>query len=264
MFWKHVIKPKPLRHKSRESIIFEGKSIPFELVRTASVRGAYLKITATGLEVVIPLRYDSARLSKLLYEKKSWILKNLQKHAEQKSQHQHFQDGLTMPVFGQLKIIHIYLTTNKRARIRENENEINVFIPQNFKSGNTESFLPHNPQNLAKSKKYLEILLREKSKKYFEQRTRELGHIMQTDYGKITIRDQKTRWGSCSRTNNLNFNWRLIFMPLPVTDYIIIHELAHTIHHNHSKRFHDLVEKFCPDYKEKSKWLKQNQHTANW
>lgn len=95
---------------------------------------------------------------------------------------------------------------------------------------------------------------------YFEKRVAELADLMSVRYGKITVRGQKSRWGSCSRNNNLNFNWRLIFMPIAVIEYVIIHELAHTVHHNHSQRFYALVERFCPDYKNLRKILRTRGH----
>jgi predicted metal-dependent hydrolase len=77
-------------------------------------------------------------------------------------------------------------------------------------------------------------------------------------YGKIRISSARTRWGSCSPTGNLSFSWRLILNPIEAVDYVIIHELVHTVHHNHSKRFWKKVEKILPDYKEYNKWLRKN------
>ena len=77
-------------------------------------------------------------------------------------------------------------------------------------------------------------------------------------YGRIAIRDQKSRWGSCSRQGNLNFNWRLLLAPLAVLDYIVIHELAHLKEGNHSPRFWALVAEQCPDYRDQRAWLRQH------
>jgi predicted metal-dependent hydrolase len=76
-------------------------------------------------------------------------------------------------------------------------------------------------------------------------------------YDRIRNSSARTRWGSCNTKGTLNFSWRLIMTPLNIVDYVIIHELAHTVHHNHSKRFWGLVEKILPDYKERRKLLKQ-------
>ena len=77
-------------------------------------------------------------------------------------------------------------------------------------------------------------------------------------YGRITIRSQHTLWGSCSSKGNLNFNWRLIFAPEEVVDYIVVHELAHRKEMNHSRAFYNVVASVLPDYKVQEKWLKEN------
>ena len=74
--------------------------------------------------------------------------------------------------------------------------------------------------------------------------------------GRVTIRDQKTRWGSCSRKGNLNFNWKLIMAPPQALDYVVVHELCHLHEFNHSPRFWALVAAQLPDYAVWKKWLK--------
>ena len=75
---------------------------------------------------------------------------------------------------------------------------------------------------------------------------------------KITIKEQQKRWGSCSSKGNLNFNWKAIMAPSPVIDYLVVHELCHLVHHNHSKDFWNLVASILPDYQERRTWLKEN------
>jgi predicted metal-dependent hydrolase len=77
-------------------------------------------------------------------------------------------------------------------------------------------------------------------------------------YEKIRISSARTRWGSCSPSGTLSFSWRLIITPIEVVDYVIIHELVHTVVHSHSKRFWKKVEKILPDYKDYNKWLRKN------
>lgn len=79
---------------------------------------------------------------------------------------------------------------------------------------------------------------------------------MGISYGRITIRNQKTRWGSCSSVGNLNFNCTLVLAPPEVMDYVIIHELCHRKQMNHSPKFWAEVERFCPDHKAHRRWLK--------
>ncbi len=82
--------------------------------------------------------------------------------------------------------------------------------------------------------------------------------IMGVSYGRITIRNQRTRWGSCSSKGNLNFNYKLYYMPKELMDYVIIHELAHRVYMNHSKEFWSLVGNYCPDYQRCRQKLKSD------
>ena len=82
--------------------------------------------------------------------------------------------------------------------------------------------------------------------------------LMGVSYGSITVREQKTRWGSCSAKGNLNFNWKLVLMPEEILDYVVVHELAHRLQMNHSTEFWDEVEKILPDYRKRRQWLKEN------
>ena len=77
-------------------------------------------------------------------------------------------------------------------------------------------------------------------------------------YGRITIRNQKSRWGSCSSKGNLNFNCLLMLTPPEIIDYVVVHELCHRKEMNHSFQFWALVEKVLPDFRERRKWLDEN------
>ena len=99
--------------------------------------------------------------------------------------------------------------------------------------------------------------LKAKAKKVIPDRVSAFSEIMGVDYGHISIRSQKTRWGSCSSKGNLNFNCLLMLVPPEVMDYVIVHELCHRREMNHSKAFWQEVEKFIPDYKSHVRWLKE-------
>ena len=89
-------------------------------------------------------------------------------------------------------------------------------------------------------------------------RVKGFAEMMGVSYGRITIRNQKTRWGSCSSKRNLNFNCLLMLVPEEHRDYVIVHELCHLKEMNHSKRFWAEVEKILPDYKISVKWFREN------
>ncbi len=87
------------------------------------------------------------------------------------------------------------------------------------------------------------------------KRVEKYATIMKVNYRSIDLSNAKKRWGACSHLDELTFNWRLIMAPLESMDYVVIHELAHTIEKNHSKQFWAIVQQFCPDYKIRRRWL---------
>lgn len=87
-------------------------------------------------------------------------------------------------------------------------------------------------------------------------RTARLAPLVGVSYGRITIRAQKGRWGSCSAQGNLSFNCLLMLCPEPVRDYVVIHELCHRKHMNHSAAFWAEVERVCPDFRSQKQWLR--------
>ena len=100
--------------------------------------------------------------------------------------------------------------------------------------------------------------LAEEALQYIPQRTAFYAPLVKVSYGRITIRNQKSRWGSCSGKGNLNFNCLLMLMPPEVIDYVVVHELCHRLEMNHSERFWKEVERVLPDYKLRKKWLREN------
>lgn len=109
------------------------------------------------------------------------------------------------------------------------------------------------PLSEQERRRYMEL-----ARDIFTRKTAYYASLMKVTYGRISIREQKTRWGSCSSKGNLNFNWRLIFAPEEVLDYIVIHELAHRKEMNHSPAFYRVVASVMPDYKRPQKWLRDH------
>ncbi|NCN87714.1 MAG: M48 family metallopeptidase [Candidatus Pacebacteria bacterium] len=110
------------------------------------------------------------------------------------------------------------------------------------------------------SKKHKELLdrfLKNTAEKYIVPRTYALAKKMNLSFKNITLRQQKTRWGSCSSQKNLNFNWRLVHYLPNIIDYVIIHELAHLVHMNHSQAFWNLVRQYDPEYLKHRGFLKR-------
>lgn len=146
---------------------------------------------------------------------------------------------------------HTYIVevSNKRflkERVVLSESKITVFLSE------------HNNKQ---PKTIFESWIREHARKLITQRTKVLADKAGFKYNRISIREQSTRWGSCSSDKNLNFNWKLILAPPEILDYVVIHELAHTVQMNHSRAFWSVVEGVMPDYMKYRKWLRAHGDT---
>ena len=106
----------------------------------------------------------------------------------------------------------------------------------------------------------LENRYRNAAKDYFTKRVAYYHTLTGGVYHTITVRDQKSRWGSCSSRGTLSFNYRLMFAPPRVLDYAVVHELCHLTHMNHSKDFWNMVRQIMPDYKIYKEWLREHGH----
>ena len=107
-----------------------------------------------------------------------------------------------------------------------------------------------------------EDFLRRQALDFLTAQAKELAAKMEVNFNNLTVKDQKSLWGSCSQKQNLNFSYRLIKMPRAVIDYLIVHELAHLVHFDHSTDFWATVEKFIPDYKQHRRWLNNNKYAV--
>jgi len=118
-----------------------------------------------------------------------------------------------------------------------------------FKKIDKSKLIKTGPNDYLRKKKEAHILVRGKLELF--------NKFYGFEYKKFCIRNQKTRWGSCSSGRNLNFNYKLVYLSEALAEYVVVHELCHLKEMNHSKKFWALVEKLVPDYKEKRKRLKE-------
>lgn len=151
-----------------------------------------------------------------------------------------------------------------RAPVRMPVREINAFVQEkddwiraHLQRMAEKKRLQEQYREQALSKEELQELATQ-AMKLIPQKVHYYAQIIGVTYGRITIRNQRTRWGSCSGKGNLNFNCLLLLMPEEVLDYVVVHELCHRKEMNHSARFWEEVEKILPDYRQRRKWLKDN------
>ncbi len=134
---------------------------------------------------------------------------------------------------------------------------------ENFIKKHKDFIKKNLPREIARAKKYdtlsdSDILqLKKEARKYFSNKTEEFAGIMGLKYGRISITSATTRFGSCSSKGNISFSYRLMLYPESAREYVVVHELAHLLEMNHSKRFYAIIEKTLPDYRERKKLLRE-------
>lgn len=217
----------------------------YELQYSRKARQLRLKITSSG-EVVVTAPHLCPRLfiDRFVREHDAWIEEKLALIKEHKNNltFTPTQSGESILVFGQ---------TLKLLVDDQREHHIGV-----RKKGETLVVTPVSSTEKSITTA-LEGFLKSTAEKYIIPRTHHLGKFMKIEFGNITLRQQKSRWGSCSSTGNLNFNWRLVHAPSAVIDYVIIHELAHRKQMNHGAKFWEIVAKYDPEYLKHRGYLKR-------
>ncbi|MFZ4590984.1 MAG: M48 family metallopeptidase [Ignavibacteria bacterium] len=211
--------------------------IEYNLVRK-KVKNASIRISSNlDITITVPVSYTQVRLDNLIADKSAWISKTLTKLSKRKKDID-LKDNEVL-LFGEKYTLTVDPTVNNKILTYHESKK----IVSNHEITRKSSILVEWYIHLAK--KEITRMVSELAGKYgFE-------------YSRIFIRDQKTKWGTCSSRKNLSFNWRLIRCPRSVIEYLIIHELSHLKEMNHSKRFWELVESMCPDFKKSKLWLKE-------
>lgn len=225
--------------------------------------------SSTG-EIMIraPYGIDRHYLQEFLYSKTTWLEKRI-KEAEQwtatpadfleKTNSQPkpekisaegmviYKEGTILPGKGGMSPVTIHIVDNGNksgASIQGNAAEVQILT-----SVRDQDFLRKCVIQYVKEF-YMPIL---------EKRIFFYAEKMDVSYCNVTIKNQKTRWGSSSTLHNLNFNWHMFLLPEDIADYVIVHELAHQIEMNHSPRFWKEVERILPDYRKREKWLREHE-----
>lgn len=204
-----------------------------------------------GLEVVLPKNYDHLKIPELIHQKRDWIIRNQRKLDEREaflqSQAPHeLPDVIKLRSLDEEWQIIYNQTVTKfgSITISEQKEQFQLII-----SGNV--------TDTEACKTLLKQWLLRKAEKHLFSWLRRVSIQINLPYRTTTIRGQKTLWGSCSSDRNISLNYKLLFLETKVVEYVLIHELCHTIHMNHSAKFWNLVSKFEPNYKTLDESLKQ-------
>ena len=217
-----------------------GNVVDYEVRQSGDATEPRIDVDIRGVTVVLP-EGSSTEPETLLAENAAWVVEKQRKYDSYREQipERHFEAGETFPYMGE---------------------EYEVIVEQRPASdidGEKLRLAEHHVKQTS-VKRALETLYRRKARETFEERAEHYSAKMNVEYEQIEIRNQRTKWGSCSSTGTLGLNWRLMMAPPDIIDYIVVHELAHLREPNHSDSFWSLLAEFLPDYEQHERWLEQN------
>ena len=217
-----------------------GRSVEYELRRSDDATEPRIDVDIHGVRVILP-ESNETHPEELLRENAVWVLENKKKYDTYREEipERTFEECAMFP----------YL-----------DDEREVVVERRPSSSVTEDTLRLARHHVEETsvKRALETLYRRKAREIFEKRADSFSEEMGVEYEQIEVRNQRTKWGSCSTSGTLGLNWRLMMAPQDIVDYIVIHELAHLRESNHTDAFWSLVAEQDPDYEEHSRWLEKN------
>lgn len=225
-------------HLFPTSWAYAGGEVALRLRPHPRARRLALRIDATGeaVELVVPRRGSHSEALRFLEANRPWVEKRLAALPPRTL----FEDGAIVPIFDVPHRIRHMGEQRGRGPAWVEDGEIRV-------SGDP-AFLARRVRNL----------IRDLAKRELSTRSEALATKIGQKVKRVGVRDTTTRWGSCARTGNLSFSWRLIFAPELVLDYVVAHEVAHLIEMNHGVRFWRLVARLHPEPKAQRLWLNRN------
>lgn len=229
------------------TFVLAGRPVPYTVRVSRRARLLRLVIRPErGLEVVAPLGTSQQRIEQVLSAKSNWIARTLDRAERERA------TAAPPPLVSG----HVLPFAGERLRLA-----VSIGAPSGryraARSGDALALVVHDDADET-IRRALEAWYRHQARAVFAERLAACNAAYGFAYGRVSIKEQKSRWGSCSRRGNLNFNWRLLLAPLPVLDYVVVHELCHLKELNHSERFWRLVARGCPDYRTHRRWLHDN------
>lgn len=226
----------------KNSIDVDGFKV--DIVKSARRKTMALKVNHNGVSVHIPSRLPLKLATHFIKQKTDWIKLKLEQQAARLPTEKYYRDGETF----------LFLGENCTLRLRQQETALSVKKIDNY----IDITGRLNRSTETSIKKALTHWYKQQAESYLTSQTQVWAEKTGLTPHSTTVKTYKARWGSCKITGEIQFNWKLILATPAVIDYVIIHELCHLIHHNHSAAFWQLVAHHYPNFKQTRQWLKDN------
>lgn len=236
----------PAKEDLPNGIVVAGRTLPLECHRNPRARRYVLRLGHDGIvNVTVPRGGSTAEAWQIAHKHLDWLARQLKKRTEEAGRDHSWRHGTEI------------LFRGEPARIEAREGDTVRWI-----AVESLSFATH--QKLDDLRPAIERQLWKIARAELPARTFELAAKHALDVKAVTVRNQRSRWGSCSRNGTISLNWRLVQMPPAVSDYIILHELAHLRVMNHSRKYWRVVAELCPDYRAAEAWIKSHGRQLQW
>lgn len=224
----------------RREIDLLGNAVEYEVRHSLDTSEPRIDVDIHGVTVVVPEDND-VQPTELLKENAAWVVDKQRDYKAYREQvpDRSFEAGERFPFLGE-------------------DRELVIEPLQKHEVDEDSIRLRKSAVEQSSVKQVLENFYRGRAREYFTGRTDHYVEQMGVEYQKLELRNQRTRWGSCSTGGTISLNWRLIMAPPDVVDYLVVHELVHLTEQHHGREFWQLVGEHVPDYKEKTEWLEQN------
>lgn len=229
----------------------QGTKIKYSLQRYRNAKKMRIRIIEGNIKVTAPTGISESKVKAFVESHKQRILQHLEEQSKKQVEEvKRYEEGAPVIYQGFTYPLHIERIDTLLGEVKLGEDRLTVFVPRYIQEQKTSSYV----------QQLLIQAYKQQAEVIFKERIDHFAVLMGVKYNTLRIKDQKTKWGSCSSKKNINLNYRLILAPQAVMDYVIVHELAHLIHMNHSKEFWHIVEKIQPHYKKYRQWLKEQGH----
>lgn len=220
-----------------------GNGFVAEVIRTARIKSARLQVEDGVVSIAVPKGLEVERIEQLLKDKHRWIKEKLYLHQQQQpAPKREMLSGEAFPYLG--RNYRLKITTGKLQPVKLLHGRLQVVVPKAMRHEHIiRDMLTHWYRLQA------EIRFKEKVKRY--------ASVVGVEPTDVSVKTFKSRWGSCNVKGEIQFHWKVIMAPNRIVDYVVVHELCHLKHHDHSPAFWKSVERIVPDYAECRAWLKE-------
>jgi predicted metal-dependent hydrolase len=247
--------------KEIEKMHFHGREVV--VVRKPYRRNLSLTLQVNGrIQLTVPKGAATLQLSRFLNNNRQWIDESLAKYAELRAHYprKRHVDGERFPFLGRELIFKIRdeISNGEKPVVQRRRRGVPAFSIEG------ENLVYHPLENRPATGEMLAKFYEKCGREILSERLLYFSEKMNLSPSTVVFRSQKTRWGSCSTRGKISLNWRLVFAPMDVIDYVVVHELAHLRHHNHGASFWRLVAQHAPNYLTLRKWLRDHQYDADF